>query len=134
MDRFTVLEPRREELPGFHCGNRDCDAAEWDQEDLTKCEACGVRFCSDCVLAIDGLWFCNACRKCEKVHHNHGKAEKCGDAAVFACENCGNLLCAGDTRGYSSYDSETGYAEVGYVCRGGCAVNPTEAMALEVTA
>lgn len=133
MDRFVYTEPKR--LPhGWECAHPDCWFESLDRDDLKKCLSCGREFCPECVREIGDEWFCEDCAKCEKVHCNHGKAEKCGDPAVFACENCGNLLCAGDTRGYSSYDSETGYAEVGYVCRGGCAVNPTEAMALEVTA
>jgi hypothetical protein len=128
MDRFTYSEPRREHTPGFRCANKDCDCAEWAPEDLTFCEGCGKRFCSECVNEVTGsadpkqhLFACDACYKCERCGHN----------AQYSCAECGSFIC-GAHSGSCGADSETGYRVDGPVCAGGCSVRPLEVAEMEV--
>lgn len=139
MDRFSGYTAREErelnQEPGFHCTNKDCDHAEYDQDDLQRCEGCSRRFCSECVTEIGEFRFCEDCAKCERNVMVGREPRKCGDAASFTCDRCGDLLCEKCVRGYSTSDAETGYEENGHVCRGGCSGWPLETVgAVEVTA
>lgn len=133
MQRFSFMEHLgcAEPRPQFPCDHTDCEHAEWEKDYLTLCEGCQGRFCKEHVKKIGDLYACEKCCVCERM----AGPVKCGDPALFVCDNCGNFLCAGDARARTVVDQETGYVDASIVCRGGCGnaieVGPKEVVALQ---
>ncbi len=118
----SFAETMGPQKPGYQCNMPDCESRFMEQDQMILCEGCGKRVCEDHIRDMgDKLFYCDTCAKCERVYADpRGGAVKCGDAAKFACEHCGTLLCAGDARAKAFIDDQACTAGTHIVCRGGC--------------
>lgn len=50
--------------PGFFCDHKGCEHAEYDRQDLLRCDGdCGKRYCAEHLTDVgDGLRVCEACQ------------------------------------------------------------------------
>ena len=68
--------------PQFECAG-SCGYHAWTPDEMLECIVCKRRFCADCLIAIGPEKYCQDHAKC-----------KCGEPAIVACDDCGDLICA----------------------------------------